>query len=71
MREYLRPWYGQLVVMLVTAMLGAGTEITIPLLTKAAIDGPIATASQQAEAGHGVLLPIGLAAIGSGSPRWR
>ena len=28
--------------MLVTALLGTGTEITIPLLAKAAIDGPIA-----------------------------
>ena len=64
-REFLRPWYGQIVVMLIAALLGAGAEIVIPLLTKAAIDGPIATASQHGR-GHGLLVPIGLAAIGLG-----
>ncbi len=64
-RGFLRPWYGQIAIMLVGALLGSGAEIAIPLLTKAAIDGPIATASQ---AGHdyGLLVPIGLAAIGLG-----
>ena len=65
-REYLRPYYGQILVMLVTALLGAGTEIVIPLLTKAAIDGPIAAASQAGRHGYGLLVPIGLAAIGLG-----
>ncbi len=51
--------------MLIAALLGAGTEIVIPLLTKAAIDGPIATAGQHG-GGPGLLLPIGLAAIGLG-----
>ena len=41
-REYLQPYYGQLLLMLVVALLAMGTEIVIPLLTKAAIDGPIA-----------------------------
>ena len=45
-REYLRPYYGQLAVMLAAALIGAGTEIVIPLLTKAAIDGPIAAAGR-------------------------
>ncbi|HEX9032356.1 MAG TPA: ABC transporter ATP-binding protein [Streptosporangiaceae bacterium] len=69
MREYLRPYYGQLVVMLTAALLGAGTEIVIPLLTKAAIDGPIATASAAVHGprhGHGLLIPIGLGAIALG-----
>ena len=64
-REFLRRWYGQIAVMLVAALLGAGAEIVIPLLTKAAIDGPIASASQAGH-GHGLLVPIGLAAIGLG-----
>ena len=66
-REYLRPYYGQILVMLVAALLGAGTEIIIPLLTKAAIDGPIAAAASAAgQHGYGLLVPIGLAAIGLG-----
>jgi ATP-binding cassette, subfamily B, bacterial len=65
-REYLRPYYGQILVMLVAALLGSGTEIVIPLLTKAAIDGPIATASTAGQHGYGLLVAIGLAAIGLG-----
>ena len=66
-REYLRPYYGQIVGMLAAALLAAGTEIVIPLLTKAAIDGPIAAAAKPgAHHGHGLLVPIGLAAIGLG-----
>ena len=52
--------------MLVAALLGAGTEIVIPLLTKAAIDGPIAASAQTLGHGYGLLIPIGLAAIGLG-----
>jgi ATP-binding cassette, subfamily B, bacterial len=66
LREYVRPYYRQLVIMLVTAMLGTITEITIPLLAKAAIDGPIAKAAA-AKTGHGhgdgVLIIIGIAAF--------
>src|SRR5215813_10349043 len=65
-REYLRPYYSQILVMLVAALLGSGTEIVIPLLTKAAIDGPIAAASTAGQHGYGLLVPIGLAAIGLG-----
>jgi ATP-binding cassette, subfamily B, bacterial len=64
-RQYLRPFYGQILVMLVGALLGSGTEIAIPLLTKAAIDGPIAS-SKAGHHGYGLLIPIGLAAIGLG-----
>ncbi len=52
--------------MLVAALFGAGTEIVIPLLTKAAIDGPIAASAQTLGHGYGLLIPIGLAAIGLG-----
>jgi ATP-binding cassette, subfamily B, bacterial len=65
-REYLRPYYGQILVMLVGALLGSGTEIVIPLLTKAAIDGPIAAASTAGQHGDALLVAIGLAAIGLG-----
>jgi ATP-binding cassette, subfamily B, bacterial len=66
-REYLRPYYGQIAFMLVAALIGAGTEIVIPLLTKAAIDGPIAvSAAGGPHHGHGLLVPIGLAAIALG-----
>src|SRR5579875_2821401 len=66
-REYLRPYYGWLLLMLAAALLATGAEIAIPLLTKAAIDGPIAAAARPGAApGHGLLLPIGLAAIALG-----
>ncbi len=65
-REYLRPYYGQILVMLFAALLGAGAEIVIPLLTKVAIDGPIASSAGSPVHGYGLLVPIGLAAIGLG-----
>jgi ATP-binding cassette, subfamily B, bacterial len=67
-REYLRPYYGQILVMLLAALLGSGTEIVIPLLTKAAIDGPIAasTGHPAGSHGYGLLIPIGVAAIALG-----
>ena len=65
-REYLRPYYGQILVMLAAALLGSGTEIVIPLLTKAAIDGPIAVAGKTGQHRYGLLVAIGLAAIGLG-----
>jgi ATP-binding cassette subfamily B protein len=64
LREYLRPHYGQLAVMLAAALLGAATEIIIPLLTEAVIDGPISSAAKGH--GHGLLVPIGLGAIALG-----
>ncbi len=68
LREYLRPYYGQLTLMLAAALIGAGTEIVIPLLAKDAIDGPIASAAKVgASHGHGLLVPIGLAAIALGT----
>jgi ATP-binding cassette subfamily B protein len=52
--------------MLIAALLSSGAEIVIPLLTKAAIDGPIATSARSPGHGRGLLVPIGLAAIGLG-----
>ncbi|MHB1433218.1 MAG: ABC transporter transmembrane domain-containing protein, partial [Streptosporangiaceae bacterium] len=69
-REYLRPYYRQLVIMLAAALIATGTEIVIPLLTKAAIDGPITTAARGGSAaahGRGVLIWIGIGAIALGS----
>ena len=40
-REYLRPYYGKLALMLAAAIGAAGAMIAIPLLIKAVIDGPI------------------------------
>jgi ATP-binding cassette, subfamily B, bacterial len=62
----LRPYYGQILIMLVAALVGAATEIIIPLLTKASIDGPIAASAKSPGHGYGLLVPIGLAAIGLG-----
>jgi ATP-binding cassette, subfamily B, bacterial len=70
LREYLRRYYGQLVLMLFAALIGAGTEIAIPLLAKSAIDGPIAAAAA-IKIGHprgfGVLIVIGVAALALGA----
>jgi ATP-binding cassette subfamily B protein len=70
LREYLRPYYRQLVVMLVAALISTGTEIAIPLLAKAAIDGPIAAAATVAIGQphkFGVLIVIGIAAFALGA----
>ena len=66
-REYLRPYYGQLVLMLAAALIATGAEIAIPLLTKAAIDGPIASAARSSAGhGYGLLFVIGAAALALG-----
>jgi ATP-binding cassette, subfamily B, bacterial len=59
-REYLRPYYGKLALMLAAAIGAAGAMIAIPLLIMAVIDGPIQHGNTRA------LLPLGLAAIGLG-----
>jgi ATP-binding cassette, subfamily B, bacterial len=56
-REYLRPYYGQLVFMLVAALLSVSAEITIPLLTKSVIDSAIRHVNR------GLLVELGVAAI--------
>jgi ATP-binding cassette, subfamily B, bacterial len=42
LRSYLRPYAGRLVLMLFAAIAGIGASISIPLVTKEIIDGPIA-----------------------------
>src|SRR5262245_49405585 len=59
-REYVRPYYMQLALMLAAAFAAVGTEILIPLLTKAIIDGPIAHGERA------LLLPLGAAAVALG-----
>ncbi len=59
-REYLRPYYAQLALMLAAAITAAAAEIAIPLLVKAVIDGPIAHGDSRA------LVPLGIAATGLG-----
>jgi len=65
-REYLRPYYGQLLGMLVAALVGEGAQIVIPLLAKSAIDGPIAKAARSSSHDLGLLAVIGAAAIALG-----
>ncbi len=59
-REYLRPYYGRLALMLAAAIGAAGAMIAIPLLIKAVIDGPIEHGNTRE------LIPLGLAAIALG-----
>jgi ATP-binding cassette subfamily B protein len=59
-REYLRPYLWLLALMLAAAIGAAATQIVIPLLTKAIIDGPVAHGDARA------LVPLGLAATGLG-----
>ncbi|MEP7024614.1 MAG: ABC transporter ATP-binding protein [Actinomycetota bacterium] len=60
-REYLRRYYWQLGLMLLAAFAAVATEIIIPLLTKAVIDGPIAHGERH------LLIPLGAAALGLGA----
>jgi ATP-binding cassette, subfamily B, bacterial len=59
-REYLRPYYLQLALMLAAAIVAAAAEIAIPLVIKGIIDGPIEHKDARA------LLPLGLAATALG-----
>jgi ATP-binding cassette, subfamily B, bacterial len=59
-REYLRPYYLRLAAMLAAAITAAASQIAIPLLIEAIIDGPIAHGDSRA------LLPLGIAATGLG-----
>ncbi|HZC26300.1 MAG TPA: ABC transporter ATP-binding protein, partial [Actinopolymorphaceae bacterium] len=42
LRSYLRPYLGRLILMLVAALVGVAASLSIPLVTKEIIDGPIA-----------------------------
>jgi ATP-binding cassette subfamily B protein len=59
-RTYVRPYLGQMVLMLFTAFVGIGAGILIPIVTKAVIDGPIAHGERAR------LLPLGLLALALG-----
>src|ERR1700752_4832383 len=60
LRPYLRPYRFQLIGMIAAAVVAEGAEIAIPLLIKDVIDGALAHHER------GLLLPLGLAAIGLG-----
>jgi ATP-binding cassette subfamily B protein len=61
LRPYLRPYRFQLLTMIIAALVAASAEIVIPLIVKAAIDGPIAHHQRDA------LIPLGAAAIALGA----
>ena len=61
LRPYLRPYRRQLILMGAAAIAVEGAEIAIPLVIKALIDGAITRHER------GMLLPLGLAAIGLGA----
>jgi ATP-binding cassette, subfamily B, bacterial len=60
MREYLRPYYGRLIFMIVAALLSVSSEIAIPLLTKTVVDSAIHDANRT------LLIELGLAAVAFG-----
>jgi ATP-binding cassette, subfamily B, bacterial len=61
MREYLRPYYLTLALMIFAAVLAVTAETLIPLLTKSVIDSAIAHGNGRK------LVPLGLAAIALGT----
>jgi ATP-binding cassette subfamily B protein len=61
MREYMRPYYLTVALMIFAAVLAVSAETMIPLLTKSVIDGAIAHGNGRE------LLPLGLAAIALGT----
>src|SRR5580700_8600110 len=60
-REYMRPYYLTLALMIFAAILAVSAETVIPLLTKSVIDGAIAHGTR------GRLVPLGLAAMALGT----
>jgi len=61
LRGYLKPFRFQMIVMFAAAFGAVAAEITIPLLTKAVIDGAIAHGYKR------LLIPLALAAVGLGT----
>lgn len=61
LRSYLRPYAGQMLTMLVSALLGVGAGIVVPLVTKSVIDGPIRSGQ------HAAVLPLALLALALGT----
>ena len=60
LRSYVRPYAGQMLTMLVTALLAVGAGIAVPLVTKSVVDGPVGHGD------HAGLLPLGLLALALG-----
>src|SRR3954452_1614273 len=58
LRPYLKPHRWRLSVMFVTAMLGVGVSLTIPLVTRSIIDGPVTRHELS------MLVPLALLALG-------
>jgi ATP-binding cassette subfamily B protein len=61
MREYMRPYYLTLTLMITAAIVAVSAETMIPLITRSVIDGAIAHGTR------GKLVPLGLAAIALGT----
>src|SRR5215472_11598238 len=61
LREYMRPYYLTLTLMITAAILAVSAETMIPLLTKSVIDGAIVHGTRSE------LLPLGLAAMALGA----
>ncbi len=47
LRSYVRPYAGQMLTMLVAAMLAVAASIAVPLVTKSVVDGPIRSGDHQ------------------------
>ncbi len=60
LRSYMRPYVGSLVIMAVSAVTGVFVSMSIPLVTKTMIDGPIADKET------GPILPLGLLTLALG-----
>ena len=52
MRRYVRPYLAQLVFMVVAALLGVGAALTVPLIVRRVVDGPLTHGDR------GALLPL-------------
>ena len=61
LREYMRPYYLTLTLMITAAILAVSAETMIPLLTKSVVDGAIVHGTRSE------LLPLGLAAMALGA----
>jgi ATP-binding cassette, subfamily B, bacterial len=61
MREYVRPYLGQIIFMVVAALLGVGASLVVPLVIRSVVDGPLSHGDR------GALLPLALLAFALGA----
>ncbi|WP_219463967.1 ABC transporter ATP-binding protein [Nonomuraea rhizosphaerae] len=61
MRSYLRPYVLRLILIWLAAVIGIGASISLPLIGREVIDGPVLHGDS------GALLPLGLIALGVGT----